>query len=248
MKKILSLALALGLLATACTPPQEEKKEIEKIIGKHDIKLQSDIMTPEVLWSFGRLGDVQISPDGKTALYGVSYYDIPENKSNRELFTISVDGKNKKQLTQTAGGEYGAIWRPDGKKVVFLSAESGSMQAWEMDPDGSAKTQISNVDGDINNIIFSPKQDKVFFTMEVKIDDQVADIYPDLPKADGKLINDLMYRHWDSWEDGNYSHIFVAAYSDGKISNSYDIMKGEAFVGDNLVTEGEFMAQITKGQ
>ena len=65
-------------------------KDEAPIIGKADLKLESDIMTPEVLWSFGRLGDVQVSPDGKTLLYGVSYYSKELNKSNRELFILPV--------------------------------------------------------------------------------------------------------------------------------------------------------------
>jgi len=58
------------------------------IIQKKDIKLSSDIMTPEVLWSFGRISDVQLSPDQKTIIYGVSYYSKKQNKGNRDLFAL----------------------------------------------------------------------------------------------------------------------------------------------------------------
>ena len=226
MKKLIYSLILLAIFFSSC---QQNGVKDEKIIGKKTLKLTSDLMTPEVLWSYGRLGDAQVSPDGKTVLYGVSYYSIPENKSNRELFTIGIDGKNKKQLTTTACSEYSAIWRPDGKKILYLSPASGSMQIWEMNPDGSSKNQVSNVDGDITNILFSPTQKQLLFTKDVKIDKQVVDIYPDLPKSDGKVITDLMYRHWDTWEDGKYSHIFIADYTEGSINNAVDIMENEPY-------------------
>ncbi|MBE9469017.1 MAG: S9 family peptidase [Bacteroidetes bacterium] len=226
MRKLIYSFFLLAMVFSSC---QQNGVKDEKIIGKKSLKLTSDLMTPEVLWSYGRLGDAQVSPDGKTVLYGVSYYSIPENKSNRELFTIGIDGKNKIQLTTTACGEYSAIWRPDGKKILYLSPASGSMQIWEMNLDGSSKNQISDVDGDITNIIFSPTQKQVLFTKDVKVDKQVVDIYSDLPKSDGKVITDLMYRHWDTWEDGKYSHIFIADYADGSVNNDYDIMENEPY-------------------
>ncbi len=226
MKKVIYSLILLSIVFSSC---QQKGTKDEKIIGKKTLKLTSDLMTPEVLWSYGRLSDAQVSPDGKTVLYGVSYYSIPENKSNRELFTVSIDGKNKKQLTKTACSEYSAIWRPDGKKILYLSPKSGSMQIWEMNPDGSNKKQISNVDGDITNILFSPTQKRLLFTKDVKVDKQVVDIYPDLPKSDGKIITELMYRHWDKWEDGKYSHIFIADYAEGSVNNAVDIMKKEPY-------------------
>jgi len=100
-------------------------------------------MTPEVLWSFGRLGDVQVSPDGKKLLYGVSYYSIDQNKSNREIFIMNVDGTGKTQLTKTPQNENNAIWHPDGIHIVYLSSASGDVQAWMMDQDGNGQRRIS---------------------------------------------------------------------------------------------------------
>ena len=91
-----------------------EKDDGTPLITKNNPVLTSDIMTPEVLWSFGRLGDVQVSPDGEKILYGVSYYSIEQNKSNRELFMMNTDGSGKVQLTETPQNEFNAIWHPDG--------------------------------------------------------------------------------------------------------------------------------------
>lgn len=226
MKKLILLLFTTLIMFSGC---DNVKQKIEEpVIGKKDLKLKSDIMTPEVLWSFGRVSDPQVSPDNKTVLYGISYYDIPLNKGNRDLYCVDIKSNKVKQLTKTSKGEYNAVWRPDGKKIGYLSSESGSMQIWEMNPDGTAKKQISFVDGGITGFKYSPDQSKIFYTKEVKLDRTVKDIYPDLPKASGKIITDLMYRHWDTWVE-SYGHIFVADYNGQKISNDIDILKDKKF-------------------
>lgn len=226
MKRFLLPAIFIFLTASCV------QKTLEKnvpIIERNHLKLASDVMTPEVLWSFGRLSDVQVSPKGDKLIYGVSYYSIDENKGNRELFIMNTDGTQKKQLTYTANSEFNSIWHPNGKNIVYLSAESGTVQAYMMEMDGTKKTQISTIEGGISNLSFSPTGEKVFFTQHVKIDAQTQDIHPDLPKADGRIIDDLMYRHWDTWEDGKYSHVFVADFINNRVANPIDIMPGEPY-------------------
>lgn len=230
MKRIFMAIMILFVAFTLqkCQNPAPVKTTEKNLIEKPDLKLKRDIMTPEVLWSFGRLSDVQLSPNQKTLVYGVSYYSKEQNKGNRELYRIDADGKNLKQLTHTAGGEYNAIWRPDGKKIGFLSARSGSMQIWEMNPDGSNPVQISHVKGGITGFKYAPDQKKILYTAEVKVDKTPRDIYPDLPKTTGRIYTDLMYRHWDTWVD-SYSHIFVADYDGKSIGHATDIMKDEPY-------------------
>ena len=211
MKKYGILLLIVLFGFSACKQTNRIKQQKANLIEKPNLKLSSDIMTPEVLWSFGRLSDIQLSPDGKTLVYGVTYYSKKQNKGNRELYSIGVDGKNLKQLTHTPGSEYNALWRPDGKKIGFLSARNGSMQLWEINPDGSDPIQISHFKGGITGFKYAPDGKKILFTAEVKIDKTPRDIYPDLPKTTGRIYTDLMYRHWDTWVD-SYSHIFVASY------------------------------------
>ncbi len=90
MKSLIVLIPLLSLLVSCQVTVQQEPDT--PLITKNQLKLSSDIMTPEVLWSFGRLGDVQVSPDGEKILYGVSYYNIEKNRSNRELFIMQADG------------------------------------------------------------------------------------------------------------------------------------------------------------
>ncbi len=199
-------------------------------------------LTPELLWQLGRVSDMQISPDKKTVLYGVTRYDLAENKGNRELFVCNMDGTNIINLTNSPGSEYNALWRSDGKKIGYLSSSTGDPQLWEMNPDGTAKRQVSFIEGGINGFAYAPDMKHILFIKDVKLDQTATDMYPDLPKADARIIDDLLYRHWDSWSDYSYSHVFVADYGVDNISNPVDIMKGERF--DSPLTPDGGMEQI----
>jgi len=198
------------------------------IIGKHQPKIENGIMTPEVLWSFGRVGNVQISPNESKILYSVSYYSVPENKGNSELFTMNADGTDKKQITKTATRETAAKWIDKGERIAFLSSESGSMQLWTIKPDGSDRKQITFREGGITDFSFSPDETKLLFIADVKYGERTVDKYPDLPKASGVIVDDLMYKHWDEWVQ-TVPHPFVANFNNGKLENEADILKGEPY-------------------
>lgn len=198
------------------------------IIEKPNLKLESNLMTPEALWAFGRVSDPQVSPDGKTVLYGVSYYSVEQNKGNRELYSVGINAESVKRLTTSPKSEYNAIWRPDGKKIGFLTSESGSVQLWEMNPDGSDRKQISQIEGGITGLKYSPDQSKILYIKDIEIEEKFKDLYEGLPLASGRLMNDLMYRHWDHWVD-TYSHVFVADYDGKQVTNHKDIMEGEPY-------------------
>ncbi|RLD35643.1 MAG: peptidase S9 [Bacteroidetes bacterium] len=228
MKKLQILFFAFVLLfGASCT--QQQIKEKTAIPEKVDVSSLPNIMTPEVLWKLKRLSDVQISPDKKTLLFGISRYSVKENKGDRDLYTMPVKGGEITKVTDFIGSEFNGIWRPDGKKIGFLSAKGGSVQLWEMNPDGTHKIQITDSLTDVTGFKYSPDGSKILFTMDVKLDQTPVDLYPDLPKANVKIVDELMYRHWDQWCDAKWSHIFVADYQDGKISNLKDLMPDERF-------------------
>ncbi|MDD2413513.1 MAG: S9 family peptidase [Bacteroidales bacterium] len=222
MKKIHLLILLFGfsqIFAQTSTMKQINQNPQEgQVINK---------MTPEFLWLLKRVSDIQLSPDGKTVLFGISEYDLKENKGKRNLFTMPVTGGEIKQISDVNASLFNAVWRPDGKKIGYLSAESKSVQIWEMNPDGSGKTRISNIPDGINAFIYSPDQKNILYIKDVKMEKTVQDLHPDLPKAEAMVFDDLMYRHWDAWSDFSYQHIFLASYTDGKMENNIDIMKDE---------------------
>ncbi len=245
MKKLFLISITgLGIFLYSCTQPEKPKESSspEQIVEKPDIKVNSDLMTPEILWSFGRVSGSEVSPDGKTVLYGVTYYSIDQNKGNRELYLVDINGENQKQLTHSAKSEFNEHWRPDGKKIGFLTSESGSVQFWEMNPDGSGRIKISDVGGGITGFMYASDQSKILYTKDIPIENKFSDLYKGLPDATGQLYDDLMYRHWDHWVD-SYSHVFVADYDGSKLSNDKDIMQGEPYESPMAPFGG--MEQIT---
>ena len=212
--------MAVAALVASCSSSKSE----EKIISKSEIKVENGLMTPEVLWAMGRLSDAQVSKDGTKIVYSVQYYSIKENKSNRELFVINADGTDNQQITKTAKSENAAKWVKNDTKIAFLYEG----QIWEMNPDGTQRVQITNRESGIDDFLYSPDNQKILFIADVKYGERTADIYPDLPLASGKIIDDLMYKHWDEWKE-SVPHPFVADFDGKKISNEVDILEGEPY-------------------
>ncbi len=227
MKKILVLIAMIAILGSCIN--ENDMTEENKTYVPEIPQLESDIMTPEVLWSFGRISNECLSPDGKTVLFAVTYYNIEENKSYRELYTVPVSGGETNQITNTAVKESDARWRPDGNKIGYLANVDDAVQLFEINPDGTEIKQVTNIEGGITGFKYAPDQSKILYTKAVKLDDDIHDLFPDLPKANARLEDDLMYRHWDSWSDYTYNHIFVADYGSGEITSGKDIMEGEKF-------------------
>lgn len=222
---ILFMALLIGGGLASCT---QSTGEPEEVIGKASPQIENGIMTPEVLYSFGRVGDVAVSPDRSRVLYQVTYVSVPQNRTNSELFVMNSDGLEKTRLTTTNHRESQPRWIQNGERIAFLSNESGSSQLWTMNPDGSGKTRLSDVEGGMDGYIFSPDGSRLLFVKSVKSVQTAADVHADLPEASGRVIDDLMYKHWDHWVK-SVPHPFLADVVDGKLENVRDIMEGEPY-------------------
>lgn len=185
-------------------------------------------LTPELFMTMSRVGEMSLSPDGKTAVYAVSFPDVKANKASRELFTVALDGTGRKQITETSAGEYAPVWMNDGKRIAFMTTESGSMQLWTMRADGTDRRQLSDIEGGITGFLFSPDEKQVLFTKNIKYGKRTADLYPDLDKATGRIVTDLMYKHWDEWVE-TIPHPFLAVVTDGMITSGRDILEGEPY-------------------
>ena len=234
MNKTLStMIMATSVLLGACTQAEQPKETEqagtqETLIGRSDLKISDGRLTPEALWAFGRIGGASVSPDGGKILYSVAYYSVAENKSNRELFVMNADGSDNRQLTRTSVSENNAVWIQGGSKIAFLSSEGGSSQIWEMNADGTGRRQLSHYEGNIEGFSFSPDEKRVLFIAQVKTVPSTQDKYPDLDKATGRIVTDLMYKHWDEWVT-SAPHPFIAEFDGDAISNPLDIMQGEPY-------------------
>ena len=219
-----AMMFAASGYVNADTPANTDKP----VIGKQEIRIKNKKLTPEALWAMGRIGSSSVSPDGKQIAYTVSYYSVKENKSHTVIYVMNADGTNNLLLTHTADSEVEPTWIKGGSKIAFLTAASGSMQIWEMNPDGSERKQLSSYEGGIEGFKFSPDESKVLFISQVKYGQRTSDIYPDLDKASGKVINDLMYKHWDEWVE-NIPHPFVASFDGNQVGAATDILKDEPY-------------------
>ena len=207
-----------GLLTTS------PKTNAQAMIGPNNLNLQSDLMAPEALWGMGRIGASSASPDGKQIVYQVSYYSVEQNKSHTMLFVQNVNGKNRVQLTQDTKNESDAVWIEGGWKIAFLRGG----EIWTMTPEGKDRRQLTKTKGSIEGFVFSPDGSKVIMIKSIPYHGTIRETPADLPKATGRLITDMNYRHWDHYVE-TIAHPFVANVTPDGISNEKDIMDGEPY-------------------
>ena len=223
---------ATALLATSLmtnAQNSDTKDGDEKIIERVEFKSTSGIFDIDALEALGRVGNPAVSPDGKTILFGIGYESLEQNKSNTDLYTMGVDGKNLQRITRTPKSESGYTWIDGGRRIAFIYAgENGKPQVWVMNADGSDRRQVSNVEKGVEGFLFSPDEKRVVIIGTVKYAREAKDLYPDLPDATGRVIDDLMYKHWDEWVT-EIPHPFVGTFDGSKIEGLTDIMIDEPY-------------------
>ena len=160
-----------------------------------------------------RIGDPRVSPDGDWVAFSVRSTDLDADKGRTDIWVASVDGKTVKRLTTDPAADWNARWCLNGT-LYFLSTRGGSSQIWHIDPAGGEAEQVTRLPLDINEFAVEPAL-KGFLV--------AIDVYPGLgiqgtvdkdaekaaTKASGRIYDELMFRHWDTWEDGKRSHLFV---------------------------------------
>ena len=205
------------------------KNEDSKVnIGRSDIRIEDGVLTPEVLWSMGRIGGVAVSPDGSRIAYQVSYYSVKENASHTVVYVMNDDGSDVKLLTKSAVSEHSPAWI-DNDHIAFLSVKNGVQQIFSMDSDGKNRKQLSFGDKDIEGFLFSPDMQNVLVVKNVPNPLVKEKQYEDLPKASGMIADDLMFRHWDSWVT-SLPHPYVAAFDGKRVADEcVDLLEGEPY-------------------
>ena len=223
-RKISIMAASLLIVAAM---PQAEANEPE-VIGRPDIQVVDGKLTPEMMEAFGRVTGPQVTPAGKSVLYSVELVNLKADKGNRELWVMDIDGKNQRQITVTPESENGAVWIKNGTKIAYMASTDDGMQIFTINPDGSEKTQISHIEKGIGGFLFSPDESKILLIRNIKYGKRVVDEYPALDKANARIVDDLMYKHWDEWVT-EIPHPFLADVTENGIENPIDIMEGEPY-------------------
>ena len=222
-KPIFLFVLVVIALAVSCkrhaNPAQQNPPKINNSLTAEE--KAGGVMTPEILWKFKRLGTIAVSPDGSSIIYTVTDIDIQTEARLTNIYKIPSSGGEPTQLT-TAGGS-SPQWIDNGKKIAYVN--NGAL--FTMNADGSNPKAVTGVDDfEIYNI--SPDGKSIYFTRRVKLDQTANEKY-NLPKAKARIIDDLMYRHWNYWSDYSYSHIFVASFDGNRVSGAKDIMEGQKY-------------------
>jgi dipeptidyl aminopeptidase/acylaminoacyl peptidase len=228
-KIIIFLVFSSFLIMGSCRPAEDARTEPDFSGELSAEEIEGGLLTPEILWKFGRPGDIRIAPDGTRITYSLTRYDYNTNMSKTDICILDLETGEPQVLTTNEGRNFSARWHPGGERIGYLSAEDGVVQLWEMDPDGGNISQVSDIEGGINSFGYSPAGDRIYFTKQVRLDKTPSEMHPDLPLTDVRIEDELMYRHWSSWHNYSYSHIFVTSYENGRLGEPKDIMDGERY-------------------
>lgn len=200
----------------------------QKLIDKPDFKSADGIFNIDALEALGRVSDPQVSPDRTKILYGVSYESVEQNKSNNELYVMNIDGSDARRLTTTPQSEGQAVWFDGGKRIAFVAEKDGKPQMWVMNADGTNRHVVTRMENGVGGFIISPDGKKVILISTVKYARTPQDVYPDLPKANARILDDMMYKHWDEWVT-EIPHPFLADFDGYTVQNIKDIMQDEPY-------------------
>ena len=177
-------------------------------------------MTPELLWSLGRVNALGVSPDEKQLMYTVTTFNKEENKSSTQLFKYDFATKTSSSVLNPSKYIGGLSYTKNGQYLVDVE---GTFSASDKSTVGFTK------DSEYSNFIISPSGKHILFSREIKAMQTKADLYPNLPKTEAKIYDDLMFRHWNVWEDGVFNHVHIADYNNGIVSNEKDLMPNESW-------------------
>ena len=114
--------LLLALLYACTGNEQKDTPSSSPFSGQlTDEEISNGRLTPEILWKLGRLGDVQLSPDGSEILYNVTRYDAATNERITDIYMKPAGGGDPVKLTDSDGSYYNPRWTADGKRIGFIT-------------------------------------------------------------------------------------------------------------------------------
>jgi dipeptidyl aminopeptidase/acylaminoacyl peptidase len=178
-------------------------------------------ITFDDLMKVQRISDPQVSPDGRRIAYVQGAVDFEANKIVRHIWLIRTEGGEPKQLTMGDGSDSRPRWSPDGESIAFISARGGKSQVWIIPVHGGEARQLTSISTEADGVTWARKGDALLFTSQVYpecADDacnkkRLEDAEKSKVKA--RIIDELLFRHWDAWRDGKYTHLFTVSAQGG---------------------------------
>jgi dipeptidyl aminopeptidase/acylaminoacyl peptidase len=169
------------------------------------------------LLGVSRVGDPQLSPDGRTVAYTVGVVDKAANKVVNQIYTVGLDGGSPRQITNGSGSSSSPRWSPDGRRLAYVTGG----QIWTMKPDGGDREQVTKISTGAGGPVWSPDGRWIAFTSDVypecqtdecnKAEDEKADA----SKVKAHVTDRLLYRHWVEWRERKRTHVFVVPVRGG---------------------------------
>lgn len=218
----MSAMLLPALLATSCGNGKEAA------IPAPSVEVVDGMVSPEVLEAFARISEAVPSPDGQRIAFTVGYESIESNSSNSDIYIMNRDGSDIKQITQSPSSESNLRWLDDDFiAFVCKDSETGKPQMFSINKNGSQRKRISKLEGGVSCFEVSPTGDKVLMGSTISAEDKDSALFNGLPLTTGRVVNDLMYKHWDEWVT-DIPHPFIADFSNGEVSGeATDILAGK---------------------
>ena len=187
-------------------------------------------LTIDDMLAMQRVGEPAVSPDGKWVAFSVRDTDLAANKGRTDVWMAAVDGSTVRRLTTDPSGDTSPAWSPDGAYVYFASSRGGSSQVWRIAIAGGEAEQVTKLPIDVNGFRLFPDGKRLLVAMDVDPAARTLQGTLDVDAAKAKepssvmAYDSLLFRHWDTWEDGKFSHLFV--WSPDKPDDARDLTPG----------------------
>jgi len=174
---------------------------------------QKRAMTFDDLWTAQRITDLTLSPDGEKLALTLRQAMSQGGPAQTNLFLISTRGGTPVQLTTHPAYDGKPCWSPDGNVIAFLSDRSGSRQIHLINPDGGEAHQFTHLNQDVENFKWTP--DGRHFVMALRTPADTT--RQTLPQSSARIIDGLLYRHWNRWDDGKVTHLWAISRDGGQL-------------------------------
>ena len=187
--------------------------------------------TIEDYYAIKGVSDPQISPDGEKIAFVVSENDMKAGKRHSEVFVMNADGSEKRQLTRHEKSSWHPRWSPAGDVLMFLSVRNEGTQIWLLPTSMGDPRQLTSLSTGVGDAEWSPDGKFIVFTSQVfpecGADDacnkKLAEALAAGP-LEAHYADHLLFRHWDSYSDGQYTHTFKIDIAKGTVT---DLTPGE---------------------
>lgn len=192
-------------------------------------------LTIDDMLAMQRVSSPAASPDGRWIAFAVRDTDLDANRGRFDLWLASTDGQTVRRLTTHPENDTDPEWSRDGRWIYFLSSRGGSSQVWRIAPAGGEAEAVTKLPVDLNGFRVFPDGKRLVVAADVWPDARTLaeSVKRDEEKAKSKVkarvYDQLLFRHWDQWEDGKYSHVFVWTPPElgGKADDAKDLTPGQ---------------------